>query len=117
MKITVEFVQSKSPHFRNVLRLCKRFKTYRTFEEDGLSVHSVQFTEADLDSFEAIEQMIFSWKTASYYLNDSLASRGAVWDAVIAESSRRRALKQKMAAHAPGIAKLTDFLGNSDLKN
>lgn len=117
MRIRIELIEAKSPHFKNVLRLCRRFPTYKTFEESGLTVHSVEFTEADLDSYEAIEQMIFAWKGASYSLDGKLVSRARIWDELQTLAGRRRQIRKLMNERREEIPTLKEFLDEDDLKN
>jgi hypothetical protein len=117
VRIRIELIEAKTPHFKNVLRLCRRFPTYKTFEESGLIVHSIDFTDNDLDSYEAIEQMIFAWKGASYHLDGKLVSRARIWEAMSEAALRRRQLRKTMDQRRQEIPTLTEFLGESDLKN
>jgi len=82
MKVTVEFAETRSPHFHNVVRLCKKFSSYKLMEDDGLRVHSVTFEDKDLVSFEAIERMIWAWRNAAYFIDGQLVTREKAFNAM-----------------------------------
>jgi hypothetical protein len=86
MKLRLEFGHSRSISFPWVLRLCKKFPTFKEFEEDGLRVYSIEVTEtdADLASLEAISNRIRGWNQVAYFVNDKLSSacvvHGYIWN-------------------------------------
>ena len=113
MRIRVEVPEGRSPNFKLILRLFKRFPTYQEFEDDGISLYSVDFTENDLDSFEAIEQMILSWK-AIYYWDGKLVTRAKIWDNLDKwRHQRSLILKKRMNQRRSEIPTLKEYFSDN----
>lgn len=86
MKIRLEFGHSRSISFPWVLRLCKKFPTFKEFDDDGMQIYSIEVTEKeeDLSALEAISNRVRGWNQVAYFLNDKLSSAAVVhafiWD-------------------------------------
>jgi hypothetical protein len=74
MKVRVEFASSKSSQLPWVLRLVRKFPTYKKVVEDGLEIHSVELEGKTLESFQAIHHLIWNWKSTTYWVDDILVT-------------------------------------------
>lgn len=95
MKIRLEFGQSRSISFLWVVRLCKKFPTFKEFTDEGMQIYSIEVTDTDpeLSSLETIFNKVRGWKQVAYFINDKLVSAsdvfGYIWDR---KHRRQRAL-------------------------
>jgi hypothetical protein len=92
MKIRLEFGYSRSISFPWVLRLCKKFPSYKEFEDEGIRIYSIEVTnvgvpagtDPDITSLEAIFNRVRGWNQVAYFINDKLTSASDVfrhiWD-------------------------------------
>jgi hypothetical protein len=86
MKIRLEFAESRAISFAWMLRLCKKFPTFKEFEEEGIKIYSIEVTDTDTDlsSLETIFNKVRSWKQVAYFVNDKLTAASDVfriiWD-------------------------------------
>lgn len=94
MKITIEFTQPRSPNFAWVLRLCKKIKTFKETEEDGITVYSVDLDERQMPEFEAIHWKIYSWKQTAYYMDGRLVSPAMITRFFLSQQYRKDRLKK-----------------------
>jgi len=81
MKLRIEFIQSRSPAFKNTLRLAKRVKTFKQFDEEGVTIYSIEFELNEIGEFEAFRQMT-NWKGRAFFINGKLAGGSRINDIV-----------------------------------
>jgi len=81
MIIRLEFSKPQSLTFPWVLRLCRKIKTFKEFDEEGLHIYSIEVTDSpkDISTLEAIHWKIHAWKNIAYYIDDALISPGEMF--------------------------------------
>lgn len=93
MKIRLEFGHSRAQSFPWVLRLCKTFPTFKSFQDEGLQVYSIEVTDKapeELASLEAIHARIRGWKQVAYFMDDKLTSASMVYSFIWDHRNKRR---------------------------
>jgi hypothetical protein len=69
----VEVGASRSHAWPWFVRLAKRFRSYKVFQDDGIEIHSIETrSHGDLC---AVYEIIRSWKGWAFYVNDRPAPR------------------------------------------
>lgn len=82
MKLRIEFLEARSSALPNVIRICKKFQSYKVLEEEGIKVHSVEFEGETIVSFEALWGMVRPWKGTVTYLDDRLVGPEQIYKAL-----------------------------------
>jgi hypothetical protein len=75
MKIKIEFTKSRSGDFERVLGLIRRIKSFSEESEKGITLYSVEFSEADLDSAQAVMDLLRTWKSVVFFMDGKLVPR------------------------------------------
>lgn len=78
MKIRIQFSKSRSSCYPAAITHCRRFPTYRTWEEGGDPWHSVEVE--DWGSWQSIQRFVGHWKTTTHYLNGEYVNAYDLWD-------------------------------------
>lgn len=63
----IEFYQSRSSYFPVVVEKCKKLGTYSMREENGITVHSVEFSESQGLRFVEVGEMVKAWKGVAFF--------------------------------------------------
>lgn len=99
MKLKIEFTRSRSEDFDRVLALIRKIPSYKEITERGISLYSIEFDESNLDSAQAVMDMVRGWKKVAFYMDGRLVPRFKivtyVWDRVYADFERTRKEAQK----------------------
>jgi hypothetical protein len=99
MKIKIEFTKSRSGDFERVLGLIRRIKSFSEESEKGITLYSVEFSEADLDSAQAVMDLLRTWKSVVFFMDGKLVPRFKavtyVWDKIYADYQNSRSEAQK----------------------
>ena len=90
MNIRVEFGEHETPNFRWVLRLCKKLPSYRVVSDDGLAIHSVEFTDKEHPRFRAIHEILTVLPRVAYFLDDHLVPKDDLFRIVSESEAKRR---------------------------
>ncbi len=109
MILRFEFPPNKSQNFARALGICRRLKSFKERTEDGMVLYSVEFTEDDIFSAEAIRDLIYGWKGAAYYVDGMLVSRSRIWRVIFeaameVQSRASRARRVEPDSSPPGPA-------------
>lgn len=90
MIIRVEFSDHKSPRFAWLLRLCRKFPSYKQVEEDGMTIYSIEFTEKEAKQFEAIHKILYGFRQVAYFVDGELFPQGEIFKMIWEYESQRR---------------------------
>lgn len=99
MKIKIEFTKSRSDDFDRVLALIRKTPSYKEFSEKGITLYSVEFDDSDLDSAQAVIDLLRGWKKVAFYMDGKMVPRFKattfVWDRIYADYEKSRKENQK----------------------
>lgn len=125
MKIRIEFSENRSPYLKRMIQIFKRFPSYKFEEEGGIKLHSIELVDDECKSFQAIHNMIWTWKDAIMYMNGQLLEKDQIaamvrqyfWDKE-QETKRVRIVDQavKNAADRIRVKKLKPDHGRAGMK-
>lgn len=90
MQIKIEFATHKTPRFPFLVRLCKRFPSYKVEDDAGLIIHSMEFTEKESKSFEAIHKILYGLPQVAYFIDGALVPQGEIFSLIRDYESKRR---------------------------
>jgi hypothetical protein len=97
MILRLEFGQIRSSSFPWVLRLCRQMPTFREYrQEDGSVVYSVEFTDKEFGSFEALWFKVCRWRLTALYMDGKLTSASEIFVRRNRADAGRRALEEKL---------------------
>lgn len=82
MIIRIEFGEHRSPKFPWLLRICRKFPTYKAFVEEGMTIYSIEFTEKELDQFRAIHNILYGLPRVAYYLDGRMLPKEELFSEV-----------------------------------
>jgi hypothetical protein len=94
VNIKIEFLESKSPKFANILRLCKKIKSYQETIEEGIKVYSVEFGDSEFQSFLGIHEAVRTWKHVHFYVDGMLTSQAKINDIIYDRLYKKQADKE-----------------------
>lgn len=108
MRVRIEFIKTKSPYYFWILRLFQKFPTYKRSHEKDIEIHSIEMTERDFLSFDAIYSKIWTWKkTTAIYIDDQLIDGWTAWEKI--RDSYKKLTGQKTISISPaGRSAITD---------
>jgi hypothetical protein len=95
VNIKIEFLESKSPKFANILRLCKKVNSYQETTEEGLKVYSVEFGDPEFQSFLAIYEIVRNWKHTNFYVDGDLTPQAKINDIIYDRLYKKQADKER----------------------
>jgi hypothetical protein len=78
VKLRIQFSKSRSALYADAISHCKRFPTYREWDENGVRWHSVEME--DWESWQSIQRFVGNWKATLHFLNGEYANVYDLWD-------------------------------------
>lgn len=82
MLIRVEFAEHKTARFSWLLRLCKKFPSYKQTVDGVLTVYSIEFTEKDIEQFRAVHDVLYGLRSVAYFLDGKLIPKDELFSAI-----------------------------------
>lgn len=77
MKLRIQFSVSRSKSYPAAIAHCKRFPTYKEWQENGVLWHSVEVE--DWGSWQSIQHFVGNWKATIHFLNGEYANAYDLW--------------------------------------
>lgn len=89
MKIRLEFAPSRSTTWSWIRRECAKQPSYRVAKDDGVEVHSLDFTEASLKQALWFVTKLRGWKSVTITIDSEPVSWNEAWTRVYRLANRR----------------------------
>lgn len=103
MEIELEFTKPgpgaiTSSGLAFLLRMCRKFPTFKEISEDGMTIYYVEFSDKTLNGFVAIMDRVQWWKNISITFDGELVGREECWKRIWdLRRGRRMSLKRTNA--------------------